>query len=237
MRTIGLLGGMSWESTASYYRVINEHIRLRLGEQHSAKILLCSVDFGPIEKLQVAGNWELAGRMLAEDAARVEAGGADFLLLCSNTMHKVASQVQEAIGIPLIHIADVTADCVQAAGKRRVGLLGTRFTMEEDFYRDRLERRHGLEVLVPEAADRRLVDEVIFTELCQGKVREPSRAEYVRVIGELARRGAEGVILGCTEIGLLVGDDDSPVQVFDTTRIHSQRAVELALGRSARAEG
>lgn len=230
MRIIGLLGGMSWESTALYYRLINEQIRVRLGAQHSAKILLYSVDFDPIEKLQHAGNWEMAGRLLAEEAVRLEAGGADFLLLCTNTMHKVASDIEAAIEIPLVHIADATATSVEAAGVRRVGLLGTRFTMEEEFYRGRLEERHGLEVLVPNAADRRIVDEVIFAELCQGKVREPSRREYVRVIDELAGRGAEGVILGCTEIGLLVSGADSPIPVFDTTRIHSERAVELALG-------
>jgi aspartate racemase len=231
MKTIGMLGGMSWESTAEYYRLINQEVRRRLGAQHSAKIVLFSVDFEEIEPLQSADRWDEAAEILVSAARRVEAGGADFLLLCSNTMHKVASTIETAIGIPLVHIADATAEQVRADGIRRVGLLGTRFTMQEAFYRERLEKRHGLDVLTPPApaADQELVDKVIFAELCQGEIRDDSRREYLRIIAELGERGAEGVILGCTEIGLLVSAEDSPVPAFDTTRAHARAAVELAL--------
>jgi len=229
MRVIGLLGGMSWESTAEYYRVINQEVRRRLGGQHSARILMYSVDFEEIEQLQRAADWDRAGHILAEAACGVQNGGSDFLVLCTNTMHKVAPAIEAAIDIPLIHIADATAEAVLEQGIERVGLLGTRFTMEEDFYKGRLAEEHGLEVLVPGANDRAIVDRVIFDELCQGKVLEQSRSEYERIIRELADRGAEGVILGCTEIGLLVGSDDSALPVFDTTRIHSVKAVDRAL--------
>jgi aspartate racemase len=220
---------MSWESTAEYYRIINEEIRQRLGRQHSARILMYSIDFEGIERLQDAGDWTAAGQILAADALRLEKGGADFLLLCTNTMHKVAPAIEEAIQIPLVHIADATAARISEDGIGRVGLLGTRFTMEEEFYRARLSERHRLEVLVPPAEDRAIVDRVIFAELCQGQVLDESRREYVRIIEALAKRGAEAVILGCTEIGLLIGPEDSPVPVYDTAQIHALRGVDLAL--------
>lgn len=226
---IGLLGGMSWESTAEYYRIINEEIRRRMGRQHSARILMYSVDFEEIERLQDSGDWDRAGEILAEEATRLESGGADFLLLCTNTMHKVAPAIEGALRIPLVHIADATAERILAAESRRVGLLGTRFTMEEDFYRSRLAERHGLEVIIPPPGDRAAVDRVIFAELCQGEVLEESRKEYVRIIEALAGQGAEGVILGCTEIGLLIQPQHSPIPVYDTARIHAERGVELAL--------
>ncbi|MCX4683424.1 aspartate/glutamate racemase family protein [Kitasatospora purpeofusca] len=228
MKTIGLLGGMSWESTATYYRLLNELTRDRLGGLHSAKCVLYSVDFAEVERLQAAGEWETAGRLLAEAARAVEAAGAELLLICTNTMHKVADQVADAVSVPLLHLADATAEAVLAAGVTRVGLLGTAFTMEQDFYRDRLAS-HGLHVLVPDPAGRALVHRVIYEELCLGVVREESRAEYRRVIAGLVAEGAEGVILGCTEIELLVGPDDSPVPIFPTTRIHAEAAVTAAL--------
>ncbi|MFG2698777.1 aspartate/glutamate racemase family protein [Kitasatospora sp. NPDC048407] len=228
MKTIGLLGGMSWESTAQYYRLLNEFTRDRLGGLHSAKCVLYSVDFAEIEQLQATGQWQAAGEMLADAARSVEAGGADLLLICTNTMHKVAEQVAGAVGIPLLHLGDATAEAVLAAGVRRVGLLGTAFTMEQDFYRERLAG-HGLDVIVPDAAGRELVHRVIYQELCVGVVREESREAYRKVIAELVAAGAEGVILGCTEIELLVRAEDSPVPVFPTTRIHAAAAVEAAL--------
>jgi aspartate racemase len=229
MRVIGLLGGMSWESTAEYYRIINQEIRRRLGRQHSAKILMYSVEFEEIEQMQIAGEWDRAGRLLAEEARRLERGGADFLLLCTNTMHKVAAAIEDAIHVPLIHIADATAERVREADVSRVGLLGTRFTMEEEFYRGRLAEQHGLEVLIPPPEDRAVVDRIIFAELCQGQILEPSRREYVRIIEALGAQGGEGIILGCTEIGLLIKPDHSPLPVFDTTQIHAEKGVELAL--------
>lgn len=229
MKTIGLIGGMSWESTVPCYREINELVRLRLGGLHSARIVLFSVDFHDVELLQRAGAWDEAGRDLAKAARSVEAAGADFLVLCTNTMHKVAPAIEAAVSIPLLHIADATAAAVKGEGVRTVGLLGTRFTMEEDFYRGRLESRHGLEVLVPERDDRDLVHRVIYEELCVGVVSEASRERYRGVIRRLAARGAGGVILGCTEIAMLVSPEDSPVPVFDTTRLHAAAAVDLAL--------
>ncbi len=228
MKTIGLLGGMSWESTATYYRLLNELTRERLGGLHSATCVLYSVDFAEVERLQAAGEWEAAGRLLADAARAVEAAGAELLLICTNTMHKVADQVAGAVSVPLLHLADATAGAVLAAGVTRVGLLGTAFTMEQDFYRDRLAS-HGLDVLVPDAPGRALVHRVIYEELCVGVVREESRAAYRGVIADLVAAGAEGVILGCTEIELLVGADDSPVPVFPTTRIHAEAAVTAAL--------
>lgn len=228
MRTIGMLGGMSWESTAEYYRLANELIRERLGGVHSARILLDSVDFADVEELQASGRWEDAGILLADRARALEAAGADFLVLCTNTMHKVAPAIEQAVSVPLLHLADATADAVRAAGVTRVGLLGTAFTMEQDFYRDCLAA-HGLDVLIPDAADRATVHRVIYDELVQGVVRDESRAVYRDVIARLVDAGAEGVILGCTEIELLVGPSDSTVPVFPTTRIHVEAAVERAL--------
>jgi aspartate racemase len=229
VRTIGLLGGMSWESTQTYYRLINQAVRDRLGGLHSAELVLYSVDFEPIEQLQAKGDWDAAGRVLADAARGVEAAGADFLVLCTNTMHKVAPAIERAIGIPLLHIADATAEAVKAAGVKTVGLLGTRFTMSEDFYRGRLEDRHGLTVVIPSEAERELVDRVIFHELCLGEILDDSRARYVDVIQHLVNEGAEAVILGCTEISLLVGPSDTSVPLFDTTEIHAEKAVERAL--------
>ena len=228
MLTIGLLGGMSWESSAKYYELVNEMVRARLGGLHSANCVLVSVDFADIEQLQASGRWEEAGDLLASAAAEVEAAGADMLLLCTNTMHKVADQVEAAVGIPLVHLADATADAVKAAALGTVGLLGTAFTMEQAFYRDRLAS-HGLSVITPEADDRAVVHTVIYDELCLGVVRDASRQAYGEVIDRLVDAGAQGVILGCTEIELLIRQDDSPVPVFPTTRIHAEAAVELAL--------
>jgi aspartate racemase len=228
LRVIGMLGGMSWESSAEYYRLANELIRERLGGLPSARLVLASVDFAEIEQLQVTGQWHQAGELLAEAAKSVEAAGAELLLLCTNTMHKVAGHIQDAVSIPLLHVADATAAAVVRAGLTTVGLLGTAFTMEQDFYRDRLAS-HGLTVLVPGAEERAEVHRVIYEELCLGEVREASRQAYRKVIARLAQAGAEGVILGCTEIELLVGPEDSPVPVFPTTRLHVEAAVEQAL--------
>ncbi|MFI6446710.1 aspartate/glutamate racemase family protein [Kitasatospora sp. NPDC050543] len=228
MKTIGLIGGMSWESTAEYYRLLNELTRERLGGLHSAKCVLYSVDFAEIERLQVEGRWEEAGEVLAAAARSLEAAGADLLLICTNTMHKVADQVAAAAPVPLLHLADTTAAAVRAEGLKRVGLVGTAFTMEQDFYRGRLAG-HGLEVLVPDADSRALVHRVIYEELCLGVIREESRAAYRAVIDGLVAAGAEGVILGCTEIELLVRPEHSPVPVFATTRLHAEAAVDAAL--------
>ncbi len=229
MKTIGLLGGMSWESTQDYYRAINQGINNRLGGLHSAKIALYSVDFGPIEAAQHADDWDATADILCDAAQRIESGGADFLLICTNTMHRVAPQVEASVGIPLLHIADATAKALLDAGVQRVGLLGTAFTMEQDFYRGRLEQRHGLQVLVPDAEGRRTVHRVIYEELCLGRIETASRTEYLRIIEALAAQGAEAVILGCTEIGMLVQQADTPVPLFDTTAIHAEQAVALAL--------
>ncbi|MFE3651038.1 aspartate/glutamate racemase family protein [Streptomyces sp. NPDC057579] len=228
MQTIGLIGGMSWESTAEYYRLLNELTRERLGGLHSAKCVLYSVDFAEIERLQVQGRWDEAGAVLAEAAGALEAAGAELLLICTNTMHKVADQVSSAVGVPLLHLADTTAEAVRGKGLRRVGLLGTAFTMEQDFYRGRLVD-HGLDVVVPNAAGRETVHRVIYEELCVGVVKEESRAAYIAVIDELIAAGAEGIVLGCTEIELLVRPQDSPVPVFPTTRLHAEAAVARAL--------
>lgn len=229
MKTIGLLGGMSWESTTTYYRLLNEGIRAACGGLHSAQILLRSVDFAPLEALQHAEDWEAIGDRLAQDARRVQAGGADFLLLCTNTMHKVAPAIEAAIDIPLLHIADATAEALKRQQVHTVGLLGTGFTMEQDFYKGRLTARHGIEVLVPHQDDRRLVHRVIYEELCLGRTEPASRRDYLRILETLAGQGAQGVILGCTEIGLLVSQRDTPVPLFDTTAIHAAQAVALAL--------
>jgi aspartate racemase len=229
MKRIGLLGGMSWESSAEYYRFVNEAVRNRLGGLHSADCLLRSVDFAAVEELQRTGRWNEAGKLLAAEALALVAAGAELLVLCTNTMHRVADQIAAAVEIPLVHIADTTADAVRAAGLSTVGLLATAYTMEQDFYVGRLERTHGLSVVVPAAEDRRLVHDVIYQELCLGIVKEDSRRAYRRVIGDLVGRGAEGILLGCTEIDLLIGPDDASVPVFDTTRLHGERAVDLAL--------
>ncbi len=228
MKTIGMLGGMSWESTLSYYRALNEGVRARAGGLHSAKILLHSVDFAPIEDLQHSGDWEALADQLAEAAVGLERAGADFLLICTNTMHKLAPQIQARLHIPLLHIADATAAVLREADISRVGLLGTRFTMEEAFYRERLEAA-GIEVIVPDAPQRQRVHEVIYGELCLGVLNERSKTEYLAIIDSLATRGAQGVILGCTEIALLVQQEDTPVALFDTTAIHAEQAVRLAL--------
>jgi aspartate racemase len=229
MRTIGLIGGMSWESSAEYYRLINAEVKARLGGLHSARSVMLTVDFAEVEAMQQAGRWEEAGLLLAEAARSLERAGADCVLLCTNTMHKVADAITGAIRIPFIHIADATATAIRADGLRRVGLLGTCFTMEEAFYTGRLVERYGLEVLVPEADDRAVVNQVIYAELCLGAVRAESRAQYRAIMARLAARGAEGIILGCTEITLLVSADDSAVPLFDTTRLHALAAVDFAL--------
>jgi aspartate racemase len=229
MRRIGLLGGMSWESSAEYYRLINEATRERLGGLHSADCLLRSLDFTAVEQLQRSGDWERAGALLAAEAVALEAAGAELLVLCTNTMHKVADAIVDAIRVPFVHIADTTAEAVREQGIATVGLLATAYTMEQDFYVGRLRERHQVDVLVPSAPDRRIVHEVIYDQLCVGVVDDRSRAEYRRIMQELAERGAQGILLGCTEIDLLVGPEDSPVPVFDTTRLHAHRAVDLAL--------
>ena len=229
MKTIGLIGGMSWESTANYYRDINEQVKQRLGGLHSARILLYSVDFQEIERLQHQGRWDEAGEQLGDIARRLEGAGADVVALCTNTMHKVAPAIEAALRVPFLHIADPTAQAVKQAGIGRIGLLGTRFTMEEDFYRGRLVERHGLDVIVPDPAERETVHRVIYDELCLGKVEERSRKAYRDIIAHLVERGAEGVILGCTEIAMLISPADSPVPLFDTTQLHAVSAVDFAL--------
>ena len=229
MKRIGLLGGMSWESSLVYYRLVNEAVRDRVGGLHSADCVLRSVDFAEIEALQRAGDWDAAGALLAREAASLEDAGAEMLVLCTNTMHRVADAITAAVGVPLVHIADATADAVRARGLRSVGLLGTAYTMEGEFYVGRLRDVERLDVLVPPAGERRLVHDVIYEELCVGVVDDGSRTAYRRVMADLAERGAEGILLGCTEIDLLVGPQDAPVPVFDTTRLHAERAVELAL--------
>jgi aspartate racemase len=229
VKRIGLLGGMSWESSAEYYRLLNEIVRDRLGGLSSADCVLRSVDFAPVELLQREGRWDEAGEMLASEARALEAAGAELLVLCTNTMHKLADEIAAAVDIPFVHIADATAAAVRAAGFGSVGLLATAYTMEQDFYVGRLRSRHGLEVLVPPADDRSMVHRVIYEELCVGVVEAASRDAYRRIMGRLVERGAEAILLGCTEIDLLVGPDDASVPVFDTTALHARAAVDLAL--------
>lgn len=229
MKTIGLLGGMSWESTIEYYRLLNETVKAELGGLHSAKILMYSVDFEELVELKHKGDWGKIGRILAEAAARLETGGADCILLATNTMHKVADSISMSAKIPLIHIADATADAVKQQGIQRIGLLGTRFTMEEAFYKDRLIHQHGLAVQVPNSESRDFVHDVIYDELCLGKIRDQSRDRFRLIITDLINSGAEAIILGCTEIGLLVRPEDSTVPLFDTTVIHTRAAVEWAI--------
>jgi aspartate racemase len=229
VKRIGLLGGMSWESSAEYYRLVNEMTRDRLGGLHSADCLLRSVDFAAVERLQRDGRWDEAGGALAAEAAALAAAGAELIVLCTNTMHKVADAITAAVDVPFVHIADATADAVRAHGLHTVGLLATAYTMEQDFYVGRLRDQHGLNVLVPDAAERRIVHTIIYDELCVGVIDDGSREKYRQIIAGLADRGAEGILLGCTEIDLLIAQPDSPVPVFDTTRLHAQRAVDLAL--------
>lgn len=229
MKTVGLLGGMSWESTVLYYRTLNRVVGERLGGVHSARIVMVSVDFQEIEELQHAGRWDELGAILSREARRLEDAGADFLVLCTNTMHLVSPALEAALSIPLLHIADATAKRIRRDGLERVGLLGTRFTMEEDFYSGRFQREHGLEVVIPGGADREVVHGVIYDELVLGSIRDDSREEYRRIVENLVTRGAEGVILGCTEIGLLLGAEDASVPLYDTAVIHAEEAAARAL--------
>ena len=229
MKLLGLIGGMSWESSALYYQLINRGVQQRLGGLHSARLLLHSVDFAEVEAQQSEGRWDDAARLLADAGRSLVAGGAEGIVICTNTMHKVADAVQQAAGVPLLHIADATGDAVRSTGLKRIALLGTRFTMEQDFYRARLEERFDLDVLIPPDEDRDIVHRVIYDELCRSIVTDTSRVTYLEIIRGLQRRGAEGVILGCTEIGMLVSEENSPLPVFDTTRIHAEAAVEFAL--------
>lgn len=229
MKTIGLIGGMSWESSIEYYRIINEAARARLGGLHSAKSLMVTVDFAEIEKLQHEDRWDEAAQILIRCAHDLEKGGADFIVLCTNTMHKLADQLTANVKIPFLHIADATAEKVRAAGIQHIGLLGTRFTMEHDFYKGRLIHNYGLDVLVPNQEDRDVIHRVIYDELVQGRTLDSSRSEYRRILENLAEQGAQGIILGCTEIELLVSQADSPLPLFPTTTIHALAAVEYAL--------
>ncbi|GLR04818.1 aspartate racemase [Vibrio hyugaensis] len=229
MKTIGLIGGMSWESTANYYQIINREVKARLGGLHSGKVCLYSVDFAEIETLQHQGRWDDSATILAQAAKSVEEGGADFILICTNTMHKVADQIQLAVNVPLVHIADATAEKLVADGVKRVGLLGTRFTMEQDFYKLRLIDKFGIDVVVPSAGDQTIVHEVIYNELCKGEVRDDSRQRYLTIIDKLVDQGIEAVILGCTEIAMLVEPKHTNVTLYDTTEIHAKAAVHKAL--------
>lgn len=232
MRTIGLLGGMSWESTVTYYRLINEGVKQQLGGLHSANIIMHSVDFQPIEACQHKGDWAQTAEILKQAALSVQAGGADFLLICTNTMHKVADEIQAVLDIPILHIADATAEVLVEQGVKRVGLLGTQFTMEQDFYKGRLIRQYGLDVFIPNENDCLIVHDVIYKELCLGHVAERSKQEYLRIINAMADQGVEAVILGCTEIGLLIQQSDTDVRLFDTTEIHAKKAVSYSLTES-----
>jgi aspartate racemase len=229
MKTIGLIGGMSWESTLEYYRILNEKVKAELGGFHSAKCILYSVDFGEVEKLQHEGKWEEATSIMIDAAQRVERAGADFLLICANTMHKMADEVQESTQIPLLHIVDVTADQVKAKNLKKVALLGTKYTMEEEFYRGRLSRQHGIEVIIPDEEERNAIHPILYNELCLGKIREPSKDKFREIIANLVARGAEGIVLGCTEIPLIVKQEDYDIPLFDTTTIHAEAAVDYAL--------
>ena len=234
MKTLGLLGGMSWESTVPYYRIVNRTVAERLGGLHSARLVLYSVDFHDIERLQHEGRWEETAGILAEAARRLERAGAELLVLCTNTMHKVAPALEEAVGIPLLHIADATAEEAKRRGLGRLGLLGTLFTMEQDFYRGRLETNHGLSVLLPDEGEREKVHRVIYEELCRGRIREESREAFRSILSGLADQGAEGVVLGCTEISLLVRPEDASLPLLDTTEIHARYAALAALDHQAR---
>ena len=229
MKTIGLLGGMSWESTADYYKAINLGIKNSLGQLHSAKVILNSVDFAPIEKLQHQGDWQTLAEQLSEAALSVEAAGADFLLICTNTMHKVAPEIESTINIPLLHIADATAEALKVENIQKVGLLGTAFTMEEEFYKGRLIEKFAIDVITPSKNDRKIVHDAIYQELCLGQIKESSKQQYLRIIQDLYEQGAEAIILGCTEIGMLIKQQDTKVKIFDTTEIHAAKAVQYAI--------
>lgn len=229
MKVLGLIGGMSWESSAVYYDIVNKTVKEKLGGHHSCDCLMYSVDFAVIEKLQHSGDWEQLTQIMIEAARRLERGGAEILVICTNTMHKMAPEVEKSIGIPVVHIVDTIADKIKEQGLSKVALLGTRFTMEQDFYKGRLTEKHGIEVIIPDLAGIESVHRIIYQELVLGIIREESRKEYQNIIGELIERGAQGIILGCTEIPLLVKQEDCPVPVFDTTTIHAVRAVEEAL--------
>ena len=230
MKTIGLIGGLSWESSIEYYRIINQTMRRRAGGLHSARSVMVSLDFEEIEQLQHAGDWEAATELMVTAGRQVQAGGADFVAICSNTMHKMAPALEAALEIPLLHIADATAQVIQSAGMHRIGLLGTAFTMEQDFYKGRLEASHGLAVLVPEAAQRQPVHRIIYEELCQGVVRDESRQTYLNIMQSLDDKGVQGIILGCTEIGLLIKPEHTEIRLFDTTVIHAEQCVAMAMG-------
>ncbi|MGC7406560.1 aspartate/glutamate racemase family protein [Pandoraea pneumonica] len=229
MRTIGLIGGMSWQSSAEYYRIVNEAVQAQLGPLRSAEMLMFSVDFGPIERAQHEGRWDDAGVLLQQAAKRLEAGGAECVVLCTNTMHKLANFIEDAVSIPLLHVADPVGEAAKARGITCVGLLGTAFTMEQDFIKSRLREKFGLDVLVPEAADREVVHRVIYDELCVGIVKDASRAAYQGVMARLASRGAQAIVLGCTEISLLVKPEDNDLLLLDTTALHAAAAVDFAL--------
>ncbi len=231
MKTIGLIGGMSWESTLEYYRIINETVREQLGGLHSARIVMHSFDFAQIAELQHTGNWDQAAKLLADAAKRLEKAGADVLVICTNTMHISADHVQENVCIPLLHIADATAEQIKARGLRKVGLLGTKFTMEEDFYKGRLSDKHGIEVIIPDEQERQIIDQVIYDELCIGQVKQASKENFRRIMQNLTENGAEGIILGCTEICLLVDQKDAEIPVFDTTKIHATSSALFALSQ------
>jgi aspartate racemase len=229
MKTIGMIGGMSWESSLEYYRIVNETIKIRLGGFHSAKCILYSVDFEEVERLQHLGDWDELTCLMIDAARRLEGAGADFLIICTNTMHKMADEVQEVIRIPILHIVDVTAEAIRANEERRVGLLGTKFTMEQDFYKGRLRDKHGLEVLIPGEEERQVVHDILYSELCLGEIKELSKGKFKNIIQNLVDRGAQGVILGCTEIPLIVSQVDYAIPVYDTTTLHAQAAVDFAL--------
>ncbi|HEC1650080.1 aspartate/glutamate racemase family protein [Yersinia massiliensis] len=229
MKILGLIGGMSWESTIPYYRMINQQVKEQLGGLHSAKIILYSVDFHEIEQLQAKGDWQTAAQVLSDAAVSLKRAGAEVVVVCTNTMHKVADDIEAASGLPLLHIADATAAQIKHQGIRKIGLLGTRYTMEQDFYRGRLTEKHDIEVITPDSADREIINRIIYEELCLGVINEHSRQEYRRIMKTLEQKGAQGIIFGCTEITLLVNAQDATVPVFDTTAIHAKAAAEYAL--------
>ncbi len=229
MKMIGMIGGMSWESSLEYYRIVNQTIKEKLGGFHSAKCILYSVNFEEVEKRQHQGDWESLTQLMVDAAQRLKKAGADFLVLCTNTMHKMADEVQEAVRIPLLHIADVTAAAIRANGQARVGLLGTKFTMEQDFYKDRLIQKHGIDVLIPNDRERQVIHDILYSELCLGEIKELSRGRFKDIIQNLVGRGAQGVILGCTEIPLIISQKDYEIPLYDTTALHAQAAVEFAL--------